>query len=311
MIVNDTTKLFNVDITDIDISTNPLILKVKQFIMKINTITPELQRWATNLSTVIVSNVLPNESSSSSNFPENKDFKISSLMGQKPCFSSITSNTSYDISSEHLLTYTELRQISINIAKNLLSVQAKDETITMLELEKRRSLISEIQDYKRIRLFSAFEEDLQKMSLEQLEAYKILCEKELNKFKVDDILKSSFSLCSIGYNTIFPEGIPVGNGTKLEFGDVGSEIRNRFLDNRTPTGFSFARILSKYDLTISDELMLLITAGEIALKNIKFNSNKKAVETSRVSKKVSQPIEEEDEESIEDDVDNESTYNID
>jgi hypothetical protein len=121
------------------------------------------------------------------------------------------------------------------------------------------------------------------MSLAQLESYRDVCEKMLNKFKVDEILESGFNLCGMGYNAVFPEGIPVGN-SHLEFGDIGKEVRENFLDSRTPTGFSFARILSKYDLNITDEFMILIKTGEIFLKNIKLTAKEKKDEKSKSSK---------------------------
>jgi hypothetical protein len=290
LLATDVDRLFNIEVPDIDISKNPIMIRIKHFIVKVPNISPELQLWASDISNVVINPQSSSSVSSSSTSSDFKDFKVSALMGQKTVFSSISSNTSYDISSEHLLTYTELRAISINIAKNMLNVTVKDETITILEQEKRRSLITEIQEYKRIKEFNFLEDDLQKMSLEQLESYKEMCEKTLNKFKVNDVLSSSFSLCAIGYNTIFPEGIPVGS-SKIEFGDIGKEIRSHFLDNRSPTGFSFARILSKYDLSISDELMLLIAAGEIALKNVKFKKRSEIKKnTEKPPKKINREL---------------------
>jgi hypothetical protein len=271
LLATDVTKLFNIEVEDIGISRNPIMTRIKRFLLNVPGLSTELMEWSKDVSAAQPLPITGDSDIKINKGSSEEEFKVSTLLGTRTTFSSITSNTTYDISSEHLLTYQELRVLSINIAKGLLNAPPKDETITLLEGEKRRSLITEIQEYKRIKEFSALDEDLQKMTLEQLESYRDMCEKMLNKFKVDNILSSSFNLCAMGYGTVFPDGIPIGN-SRLQFGNVGKEIREHFLDNRTPTGFSFARLLSKYDLTISDELMIIITAGELFLKNMKFTS---------------------------------------
>ncbi|GHU18076.1 hypothetical protein FACS189472_05850 [Alphaproteobacteria bacterium] len=83
------------------------------------------------------------------------------------------------------------------------------------------------------------------------------------------MFRSGFNLCSIGYDVLFPDGIPITEGKKLRFGGVGKEIRDKIFDSRNTVGFSFSRILSKYNIKITDEFTVMMAIGETIISQAK------------------------------------------
>ena len=208
--------------------------------------------------------------------------------------------------SEKPITFEELRRITMNIARSLLDpAMQRDESILALEREERRRLINSILEFKNVSVIAPhIDDDLQSLTIEQLKTLKDKCEKLHSHYKVAEVLNSSFSLSTIIYDTLFPEGIPVGDDKYLQFGGISKELKNKLLDNTKTVGFSFSRILQKHDVSISDELAIMIAIGEVFASHAKIikkePTNSKEDKKSR-SKKYEDENEEPEDDAYSDD----------
>ena len=168
--------------------------------------------------------------------------------------------------------------MTLNIAKSLTDPKGKANDVRIaIENEERRKLINIIHEFKNVTVIAPFiEDDIGKMTVEQLKTLKEKCEKLHSQFKVGEALKSGFTVCSIAYDTLFPDGIPVSKTKRLQFGGIGEEIKNKLLDSTKTVGFSFSRFLHKHNINITDELTFIIAMGEILTSKAKIISvNKK------------------------------------
>jgi len=268
----NTTHLFGTKISDIDINQTQLGNRVKNFLSKQSFLSEDLRTWCQsyNPETVNESEETPDENISC---PTNLEPITTTPLISKinSGYSNIISNVTYDISNEKTMSYEELKNLTMRIARSTINSNTpKDDTVLFLEKEKRRNLINEIKEFKNVdKINPHIEDDLQSMNIEQLENCRDKCEKLHSRFKVDEVLNSSFNLGSIAYDVIFPEGIPVSQTKRIKFGGVGTAIRNKFFDPRKTTGFSFSRVLSKYNINISDEMAIMLAVGETVVSNMK------------------------------------------
>jgi len=267
----DTEQLFGEKIDNIDIENTKLGQSVKDFLITVPFISNELKIWCGKQSTITPMPEIEEFTTAEPEMLRGDDFStiaMGSIVPHNYVFSG--SNISYDTSNEKLLTFEDLRKLTLNIARSRLDPNAKkDETIIELEKEKRRLLIGEIKEFKNVTKINPWidDYDLQSMTLEQLENCRDLCEKLHSRHKIDEVLASGFNLCSIGYNTVFPDGIPISENKRLKFTGVGTALRDKFFDTRKTVGFSFSRILSKKNIHITDELAIIIGIGETIISN--------------------------------------------
>ena len=210
----------------------------------------------------------------------------------------LESGTMYDMYSEKLITYTELRTITINIARSLLDPKSRDDdTLAQLENEERRRLINIVSEFKNVTVISPYiEDDIANMTVSQLKTLIEKCEKAHSRFKVNEVLKSGFNVCSVVYDSLFPDGIPISKTKRIQFGGIGEEFKNRLLDNTKTVGFGFSRFLQKHDINITDEMAILIAMGEV------ITSKARIVNVAPKKKKSS-----DDEESSDEEFDEESS----
>lgn len=266
---SDETQLFGVKTEDSDISSNPLVTHLKRFLNGISGISSELKEWcskgilpgvATKIQQPVVTQPTTLPSSPFS----------TAIVGQRS-FSNLSSSTTYDISNDRMLSYEDLQKLTLSIARQQLTPGTqRDETVIALEKEARRNLINEIMEFKNVKKINPFiEDDLQSLSIDQLKTVRDKCENYHSRFKVDEVLKSGFNLCSIGYDVLFPDGIPLTEGKKLKFGGVGKEIRDKIFDSRNTVGFSFSRMLSKYNIKVTDEFTVMMAIGETIISQAK------------------------------------------
>ena len=294
----DRKKLFNINVynaktntVNTDISNNPLINIIKDFIAATPGISSDLKAWATRKSS-IKEDTTPASTAAShgSDKEESKDYSSDNevaetdeqiegfvpLMSNKFTYQVSTAYTNYDISNDKSITYEDLRKITINLARSKLVPEiAKDETVIALEREKRKQLIQQISRYRAVKVIAALNDsDLNDMDLAQLEACLEECKKLHENFKTIELFKRGFNCGGILYDMLFPEGIPVTKNKRLCFKGIGKEILGTLFDSQTPVGLAFSNILQKHNIHVSDELVTLVAFGGICVSKVKVETVK-------------------------------------
>lgn len=294
----DRKKLFNINVynaktntVNTDISNNPLINIIKDFIAATPGISSDLKSWATRKSS-IKEDTTPASTAAShgSDKEESKDYSSDNevagaeeqiegfvpLMSNKFTYQVSTAYTNYDISNDKSITYEDLRKITINLARSKLVPEiAKDETVIALEREKRKQLIQQISRYRAVKVIAALNDsDLNDMDLAQLEACLEECKKLHENFKTIELFKRGFNCGGILYDMLFPEGIPVTKNKRLCFKGIGKEILGTLFDSQTPVGLAFSNILQKHNIHVSDELVTLVAFGGICVSKVKVETVK-------------------------------------
>lgn len=270
----DTEQLFGMPVRDTTASGNPIIGKLKSLMSSLKTASSEIKQWASIAAPVV------SATTSSGQDSEGSDSSASSSTAVKPLPAGnivnandsqinlakfLESGTAYDMYSEKPITFDELRRITMNTARILLDpATQRDESIIAFEREERRKLINAILEFKNVTVIAPhIDDDLQSLTIEQLKTIRDKCEKLHSHFKISEVLNSSFNLSNVIYDTLFPDGIPIGGDKYIQFGGIGSELKNRLLDTTKPIGFSFSRVLQKHDINITDELAIAIAIGEV------------------------------------------------
>lgn len=263
-----TRELMGAPINGPDITHTEFTNKLKSIILNCPCSSKELKTWASKVESIISGGGGGDKSSQSS--AKYKPLGMNDQL-QLSLSKILEGGTMYDMYSERTITYNELRSITLNIARSLRDPKNKTNDVELaLENEERRKLINVIHEFKNVTVISPYiEDDIGKMTIEQLKTIKEKCERLHSQFKVGEALKSGFTLCSVAYDTMFPEGIPISKTKRLQFGGIGEEIKNKLLDNTKTVGFSFSRFLQKHNINITDEMTFLIAMGEILTSKAK------------------------------------------
>lgn len=294
--------LFGKELKSDDISSpHPLIMKTNEILAKLETTSAELKKSiipivatgaaagvvatsaaAGGVNSAINSSVSTNDSTSDST---QNMAPLSSQLEPVNIQKFINEQPVYDIYSQHLVTFEELRKMSIQIARRLRDPNSfKDETLIEYEKERRRKLINEIKDFKNVTEIAPYiEDELGNLSIEQLENIREKCEKLHAHNKVNEALNFGFDVGGVVYDTMFPTGIPLSGKRRMKFDGMGTELKGLLMDNTKTTGFSFSRYLQKHDIKISDESTILMAFVRAVVSNVKIVNN----ETPK--KKISRP----------------------
>lgn len=281
----ETNELFGSAVRDSDLSNTAFNNKLKMIISNAPSISPGLKTWASKLDIVPIEQANTHLEEPTQEFTQyNEDTAITNFVPkvdndtQLNLSKILDGGTIYDMYSERPISYDELRKMTINIARSLRDPkESTDDTLIQLENEERRRLINVIQEFKNVSVISPYiEDDIGRMTVEQLKTLRDKCEKIHSQFKVNEVLKSSFKVCSIAYDALFPEGIPISKTKHIQFGGIGEELKNKLLDNTKTIGFGFSRFLQKHDINITDETTILMAIGEVLVSKAKIVSSPKS-----------------------------------
>ena len=289
----ETAELFGTEVNGSDLSNTEFNNALKKIIAEAPCASDELKNWGQRLDKIkvpIPTVEVVQTGGASGNTQKQVGSTTTSIVSTNPVYIPSTniqsqlniskiigSGTLYDMYSEKQVTWDELGQITVNIARVMLNPKQKqDTTLLELENEERRQLINAIQEFKNVTVISPYiEDDLGKMTIEQLKTLREKCEKLHAQFKINEVLKSGFNVCSMAYDTLFPEGIPISKTKRLQFGGIGEELKNKLLDNTKTIGFGFSRFLQKYDINVTDEITILVAIGEVLASKAKVVTKKK------------------------------------
>lgn len=256
-----------------DISNTELLNNVKNFINSLSNISTELKTWTINMEPTIEDEIEDEEEEVKEVKQIQSDVVNNIIINNGQCRANGYSN--YDLSANKLLSFDEFRKITLNIAISQLNKDnEKDETTLILEKEKRKSLINEINTYINVPEISDLVnfDDLSTMSIERLEYCRDKCSEICEQFKVFDLFKNGGDLIGCGYKIFFPEGIPIGSNKYIKFDGLGDVLNKQLLDKRTISGLTATRLLKKWNLHVSDEVYNIILFAGKALQSIKITN---------------------------------------
>ena len=289
------TQLFGVRVTDNNLYDNPLINHVKDFIMNSLSMPETLKR---SFSKVAAFNVLsaieqePDEPEEDEPEPErpqtslmesqemsdeNEQFDpITPIIPEKFSYNRTSGLTNYDITTNKLLTYDDVRRLTTNIARSELTpVVQKEEYKMKLEEQKRLELQEEINQYRKIRDIGALtQDDISEMTLTQLTELARAYKKAYDEKKLYTVFKKGGNILTTITSTVFPNGIRIGrdeqtgNERYIQMKGAVKEITNQIFDNSSVQGHAFGNLLKKANINISDSVLAVISIFETMISNI-------------------------------------------
>ena len=275
--LRDDSSFWNISNSDenYNISNTELMNNVKNFINSLSNISIDLKQWTIDIDETDESDDEPSPVISSSPTSSSPSPVISPvpndlvIINSGECRANGYSN--YDLSANKLLSFDEFRKITLNIAISQLNKDNdKDETMLLLEKEKRKTLINEINTYINVPEISDLVniDDLSTMSIERLEYCRDKCSEICEQFKVLDLFKNGGDLIGCGCKTFFPRGIPLGKDRYIKFDGLGDTLKKQLLDKRTISGLTTTRLLKKWNLRVSDEVYNIILVIGKGLQSI-------------------------------------------
>ena len=182
--------------------------------------------------------------------------------------------TNYDITTDKPLPYEEVRKLTVNIARSKLKTTVeKSEQIINLEKEKRKEIMNNIQKYRNINAIGVMVEDnIQEMNLSQLEHTLEYCEKLYQSQKLKEVIKRGANFGSLISSTIFPNGIKIGKTKRINFKGTAKTIIENIFDTQSTIGVAFQNIIEKHHWNITDEVVLMLSIGEMFVSSIKIDN---------------------------------------
>lgn len=291
--VSDIKTLFGKEVNDTtELSTNPLENKIKSFILKCQELKDyPIYKWSSNINPDLTTEIEIENEIVENNFdnddienhddellpeePQNYEDFIPNIPSQYT-YSKTSGLTNYDISSDKCLTYEDVRKLTVNIARSKLvpDIQ-KDESVILLEKQKRKELMHDINRYRNLDLISSMiDDDITDMNIDQLEEVKDRCTQQFERAKLMDVCKKTTSIGGAIYNSVFPDGIKITKTKRLKLKGVGKGIIECLFDPRTTTGIAFSNTLAKKNIHVSDSVLLMISicgnlVGKIEIEDIK------------------------------------------
>lgn len=179
--------------------------------------------------------------------------------------------TNYDITNEKPLSYEDIRKLTVNIARSKLkNIVEKSEQVLALEKAKRKELMNNIQKYKNIKVIGAMVEDnIQEMNLDQLEHTLNHCEHLFQTQKLKEMIKRGANFGTLLTSTVFPNGIKIGKDKRIKTKGALKTVIDSVFDSQSTIGVAFQNIVEKHNWNITDEMVLMLSVGEMLISNIK------------------------------------------
>jgi hypothetical protein len=213
--------------------------------------------------------------------------------------SSITIGMNYDSSNDKKLDYTEICNICLSIAKtfNNNNINIKDPAIVAIENKRRRDLLNRIAKYRRNREIAAVcsDEDLTKLTIEQLETVYAECECKFGQLKLKEVSRQILNIGSKAYDMLLPLGIPIGKGRHVTFNGIGDEIIKELHNSTSAVGLAYDNFIQKHNIHVSDEMSIISAIANIFIKNIHVTKDSEEGEEGEEE----EVVEEEEEEALE------------
>jgi len=299
----DTTNLYgqNTALGNYNITNNPLLTKVKNFLSKCPNTSKSLKEWCSKISSIAIANeTYPDVEKVAASTPQDDDEyyeedaepvayeKLHEFGNNLPIepggfissFQPLPS-TKYDITTNKCLTFEDLCKLTENIARSKLNPDTViDEDVRLKELQLRKDLIRQIEKYRKVSdIAKTNDDDLEDMTTPQLETFLERCRIHSENLKTVDTVKTGLNMTGLLYDSFFPEGIPLPGGRRAKFKSLGKDIIGTLFDSTSPVGLAMSNILEKHNIHISDELLVGIHIAKIIGSNVEISKHEEEKET--------------------------------
>lgn len=195
--------------------------------------------------------------------------------------------TTYDLTQGKQISFEDLCRLTCSIARSQLTdFVKKDENILFMEEREKDRIRKNIEKYLENATIATMYPnlDVNSLSLKQLQYYSTHIEDYYETLKLMDFMKSGLNVVDLGYTKLFPNGIPMPGGRyKLKLDGAAQSVKKVLFDRESPVKIAFKNIQEKYNLHISDELLVCVNIGTAIWSKLDFEK----VETDEVEESES------------------------
>lgn len=188
-----------------------------------------------------------------------------------PVYKSNSDLYSYDVRPGKMLSYQEVCDLTLNIARSQLqNIIRKDESVLFAESREKNRLISELNKYlKNSEIASKLNLQPDNLSIPQLQQSLDQAKDLYETIKVTHVIEKGLDLFNLGYAYAFPNGIKIPKKNKaIKLNGVAGSFKQLLFDRTSPLNIAFKNILEKHHIEISDEFVVGLSSIEAILKKI-------------------------------------------
>lgn len=189
----------------------------------------------------------------------------------EPVYKSNADLYSYDVRPGKMLSYQEVCDLTLNIARSQLqNIIRKDESVLFAESREKNRLISELNKYlKNSEIASKLNLQPDNLSIPQLQQSLDQAKDLYETIKVTHVIEKGLDLFNLGYAYAFPNGIKIPKKNKaIKLNGVAGSFKQLLFDRTSPLNIAFKNILEKHHIEISDEFVVGLSSIEAILKKI-------------------------------------------
>ena len=160
--------------------------------------------------------------------------------------------------------------------KSYVSSKTRDSETQKAEVEKREKLYGKLNEFFDVPEIQKdyMSTKLDQLSIAELEQLEKQCENKFDTLKTKEMIKHGLVLLQTGYDSMLPNGIPLGKSRHLVIGKgVIDTISSSLFDVRTVQGLATRRIIDKHHFHVSDETTVLFEILEIIVRGSKIVKN--------------------------------------
>lgn len=189
----------------------------------------------------------------------------------EPTYKTNTDVYTYDVRPGKTLTYQEVCELTLNIARTQLqNIIRKDDSVLFAESREKNRLITELNKYlKNSEISAKLNLQPDNLSIPQLQQSLDQAKDLYETIKVTHVIEKGLDLFNLGYMYAFPNGIKLPKKNKaIKLNGVTGSFKQLLFDRTSPLNIAFKNILEKHHIEISDEFVVGLSSIEAILKKI-------------------------------------------
>lgn len=273
----------------------PLINDLKNFVMT-KTQKPIIETVIEEPSQIKIEQSIKENEDDEENLEQNEpNYDVNYDFNDKPMiYKSNNDLCSYDIRQNKTLTYQEVCELTLNLARSQLqNIIKKDESVLFAESREKNRLITELNKYlKNSEISTKLNLQPDNLSIAQLQQSLEQAKELYDTIKVTHVVEKGLDLFNLGYTYMFPDGIKIPKKNKaIKLNGVTGTFKQLLFDRTSPLNIAFKNILEKHHISISDEFVVGLSSVEAILKKIEIvdiepEKNKTIIESISESEEV-------------------------
>ena len=178
---------------------------------------------------------------------------------------------SYDARQGKTLTYEEVCNLTLNLARSQLqNIIKKDESVIFAESREKNRLITELNKYlKNSEIATKLNLHPDNLTIPQLQQSLEQAKDLYNTIKVTHVIEKGLDLFNLGYTYAFPNGIKIPRKNKaIKLNGITGTFKQLLFDRTSPLNIAFKNILEKHHISISDEFVVGLSSLEAIMKKV-------------------------------------------